>query len=85
MRDLVLRGGPWDAAEQRAILDYCESDVLALAKLLPGHAGRHRLAARALQGRYAVAVAQIEANGVPIDTDALAALKNALAGHPASA
>src|SRR6516225_3924189 len=34
MRDLVLRGGPWTAPEQEAILDYCESDVMALARLL---------------------------------------------------
>ena len=80
MRDLVLRGGPWDAAEQRAILDYCESDVLALAKLLPAMQGDIDWPRAALQGRYAVAVAQIEANGVPIDTDALAALKNGWQG-----
>lgn len=80
MRDLVLRGSPWDAAEQRAILDYCESDVLALAKLLPAMQGDIDWPRAALQGRYAVAVAQIEANGVPIDTDALAALKNGWQG-----
>ena len=80
MRDLVLRGGPWDAAEQRAILDYCESDVLALAKLLPAMQGDIDWPRASLQGRYAIAVAQIEANGVPIDTDALAALKNGWQG-----
>ena len=30
MVDLILRGGPWDSAEQQAILEYCESDVAAL-------------------------------------------------------
>ena len=35
MRDLILRGGPWSHAEREAILDYCESDVAALARLLP--------------------------------------------------
>ena len=35
MRDLILRGGPWTDAEREAILDYCESDVEALARLLP--------------------------------------------------
>ena len=34
MRTLILRGGPWSAAERAAILDYCESDVAALAQLL---------------------------------------------------
>jgi len=80
MRNLVLRGGPWDAVEQRAILDYCESDVLALAKLLPAMQGDIDWPRASLQGRYAVAVAQIEANGVPIDTDTLAALKTGWQG-----
>ena len=35
MRELVLRGGPWTDAEREAILEYCESDVAALARLLP--------------------------------------------------
>ena len=35
MRALVLRGGPWTEAEKTAILDYCVSDVAALARLLP--------------------------------------------------
>lgn len=80
MRDLVLRGGPWDAAEQRAILDYCESDVLALAKLLPAMQGAIDWPRASLQGRYSIAVAQIEANGVPVDTEALAALKSGWQG-----
>ena len=33
MRDLILRGGPWTDAEREAILNYCESDVEALARL----------------------------------------------------
>ena len=35
MRELASRGGPWTSAEREALLAYCESDVLALAKLLP--------------------------------------------------
>lgn len=34
MRDLVLSGGPWSADERGSILDYCESDVTALRRLL---------------------------------------------------
>jgi hypothetical protein len=34
MRALILRGAPWTDAERVAILDYCESDVVALARLL---------------------------------------------------
>src|SRR5438876_1848471 len=34
MRDLAIRGGPWTNEERAALLQYCESDVLALGKLL---------------------------------------------------
>lgn len=27
MRDLILSGGPWDADDREAILDYCQGDV----------------------------------------------------------
>jgi len=80
MRDLVLRRGLWDAAEQRAILDYCEADVLALAKLLPVMRDEIDWPRALLQGRYAVAVAHIERHGTPLDTVALAALKTGWQG-----
>ena len=35
MRDLIMRGGPWTDIERRQILDYCESDVDAVLRLLP--------------------------------------------------
>ena len=35
MRSLAMRGGVYTADEKTAVLDYCESDVLALEKLLP--------------------------------------------------
>src|SRR5438270_9212296 len=35
IRALVLRGGPWSDTERATILDYCETDVAALARLLP--------------------------------------------------
>ena len=34
MRQLAMRGAPWSEEEQNTLLDYCESDVLALEKLL---------------------------------------------------
>jgi hypothetical protein len=80
MRDLVMRGGPWNAAEQRAILDYCESDVLALAKLLPAMRDSIDWPRALLQGRYAVALAHIERAGVPLDTAALTALRTGWQG-----
>jgi hypothetical protein len=71
MRDLVLRGGPWSATERRAILDYCESDVAALTRLLPVMLPNIDLPRALLRGRYMVAAARIERNGVPIDTTTL--------------
>jgi hypothetical protein len=34
MRSVILRGGNWSGQERLAILNYCESDVDALARLL---------------------------------------------------
>jgi hypothetical protein len=75
MRDLVLRGGPWSAAEQIAILDYCESDVAALARLLSVMLPNIDLPRALLRGRYMGAAARMERNGIPIDTKTLEELK----------
>ena len=75
MRDLVLRGGPWSDAERSAILDYCESDVAALARLLPAMLPNIDLPRALLRGRYMAAAAQMERNGVPIDIATLERLR----------
>jgi DNA polymerase-1 len=84
MRDLILRGGPWSDAEREAILDYCESDVAALARLLPAMLRKIDLPRALLRGRYMAAVARMEHNGVPIDTTTLGQLKLTLAGYSGS-
>src|SRR5215472_4118299 len=66
MRALIMRGGPWSAAERRAILEYCESDVDGLARLLPAMLPTMDLPHALLRGRYMVAAARIERAGVPI-------------------
>ena len=71
MRALVLRGGPWSGAEREAILDYCESDVWALARLLPAMLPGIDLPRALLRGRYMAAVAAMEHAGVPIDIETL--------------
>jgi DNA polymerase I len=76
MRALILRGGPWSDAERAAILDYCESDVAALARLLPAMLPQIDLPRALLRGRYMVAVARMERNGVPIDTETFSRLKD---------
>jgi DNA polymerase-1 len=76
MRALILRGGPWSHAERTAILDYCESDVAALARLLPVILPHIDLPRALLRGRYMVAAARMERNGVPIDTETLSRLRD---------
>jgi DNA polymerase I len=74
-RDLVLRGGPWSVAERLAILDYCETDVEALARLLPAMLPKIDLPRALLRGRYMAAAARMERNGVPINIGTLRQLK----------
>jgi len=71
-RDLILTGGPWTHNEQTGILDYCQSDVDALDKLLPRlvnalSARPHWLEHALLRGRYMRAVASMEYRGIPLD------------------
>lgn len=76
MRALALRGGPWSASEQDSLLDYCESDVIALEKLLPKmepYLDIHRAVHR---GRFMRAAASIEHSGVPIDRPTLRRLQS---------
>src|SRR6266568_3418050 len=75
MRALILRGGPWSAEERQAILDYCESDVTALARLLPAMAPGIDLPRALLRGRYMAAAAAMEHNGTPIDRPLLDRLR----------
>ncbi len=74
MRELALRGGPWTADERKALLDYCEADVDALAKLLPRMIPDIDIPRALLRGRYMIAAARIEHTGVPIDMRAYATL-----------
>jgi hypothetical protein len=76
MQELAMRGGPWTAAEKQALLDYCESDVAALARLLPAMAPQLDMPRALLRGRYMKAAACIEHNGIPVDTHTLTLLKN---------
>ena len=75
MRDLVLRGGPWTTDEQTAILDYCESDVAALERLLPAMLPGIDLPRALLRGRYMAAAAAMEHAGTPIDVPMLELLR----------
>ena len=75
MRALVLRGGPWSEAERAAILDYCQSDVDSMARLLPAILPRLDFPRALLRGRYMAAAARMESVGVPIDMSALTKIR----------
>lgn len=75
MRELALRGGPYNDDERRALLDYCASDVTALAKLLPRMMPTLDLPRALLRGRYMAAAARMEYRGVPIDVHVLERLR----------
>jgi hypothetical protein len=75
MRLLAQRGGPYAPEERRALLDYCQTDVDALARLLPGMLPRIDFPRALLRGRYMAAAARMEWRGVPIDAEALGRLR----------
>ena len=68
----VVRGPP---TNRPTILDYCESDVLLLERLLPAMLPRIDLPRALLRGRFMKAAAAIEWNGTPIDTATLDLLR----------
>jgi DNA polymerase-1 len=75
MREIAIRGGPFTPAEKAALLDYCESDVAALQKLLPMMLPHIDLPYALNRGRYMKAVSIIEKNGTPLDAERLMKLK----------
>jgi DNA polymerase-1 len=75
MRAIAIRGAPFTNLERAALLDYCESDVAALERLLPAMAARIDLPRALLRGRFMAAAAAMEWNGTPIDAATLALLR----------
>jgi DNA polymerase I len=72
----AIGSGTWQGRfTPEAILDYCQQDVDALARLLPLMLPRIDLPRALLRGRYMAAAAAMEHNGVPIDVEMLARLR----------
>jgi hypothetical protein len=67
MRDLILSRGPWSEKQEAEILDYCQSDVEALAQLFLKMKPLIDWPRALLRGHYMKAVSQIQACGIPID------------------
>jgi hypothetical protein len=76
MRALAVRGGPFDPPEKTALLNYCRTDVDALDRLLPVMLPHVDLPRALFRGRYMAAVARMEWAGVPLDSEAFAALRD---------
>jgi hypothetical protein len=74
-RQLVLRGGDYSEPERLALLDYCQTDVDSLSRLLEAMAPNIDLPRALLRGRYMAAAARIESTGVPIDVETLLLLR----------
>ena len=79
LRDRIIAGPPFSPAERLEILDYCESDVDALAALLAAMEPEIattpiRFNQALLRGRYACAVAAMELRGVPVDAEPASAI-----------
>ncbi len=75
MRALIMGGGPWSEAERKKILDYCESDVCALKRLLPAMLPHIDWPRALLRGRYMMAAAWMEHAGTPVDVPTLDLLR----------
>ena len=75
LRGLALRGGPFSDDEAAALIDYCASDVQALAALFGAMEASVDLGRALLRGRYMWCVAEIERTGVPVDDGLLRALR----------
>ena len=75
MRELALRGGPWTERERADLLNYCQTDVDALDRLLPAMLPYLDLPHALLRGAYMAAAAAMEWAGVPIDVPTLERLR----------
>jgi hypothetical protein len=75
MRDIAIRGGPFTQSEREDLLEYCESDVVALERLFVAMLSRIDMPRALLRGRFMAAAAAMEWHGVPIDIATLGLLR----------
>ena len=77
MRARIMQGPPFTLEERREILEYCESDVRALARLIPHIIPTIRSLPHAMfRAKYMWPVALEERRGVPIDLPFLTRIRN---------
>jgi len=75
LRLRILSGGPWSSEDMNAFVDYCETDTVALERLLPVMLPKIDLPRALLRGRSMKAAAAVEWNGTPIDVVRLELLR----------
>jgi hypothetical protein len=76
MRDRILQGPPFNTQEQQDILNYCEDDVRALARLFPHIVPTIRSLPQAmLRAKFQWAMVQQERRGVPLDGSLLTRIR----------
>jgi hypothetical protein len=78
MRELALSDGPFTDDQRTQLLDYCESDVTAVARLWHAMAQGIDTPRALLRGRYMAALSGVERNGVPVDVFAFEKIRRAL-------
>jgi hypothetical protein len=74
-RDLILREGTWSPDERVRILDYCQRDVDATARLFDRMRSAIDLERALVRGWYTKAVARMEHTGIPLDVPMFAHLR----------
>jgi DNA polymerase I len=67
MQQRAIQGDPWTDQEIANMLDYCQTDVDRLERLLPKMLPFIRLNGALYRGRYMTAIASMEWNGVPLN------------------
>ena len=80
MRAMFMRGGPFSEKERKDGLDYCQTDVDGLGRLLVAMAPGIDLPRALLRGRYMAAAAAMEYSGVPLDVGLLGRLRKQWTG-----
>jgi len=76
-RNLAMRGAPFTHNEKVGLLDYCQTDVDALALLLPRMVPYFNFQQAQLRERYTRAVALMNYYGVPLDMEAFTRVSEA--------
>lgn len=76
MRDIALRGTPFSLQERSGLLEYCQSDVDALDRLLEAMKKHIDLPRALLRGMYTEPLAAMEDLGSPIDYETFQELSN---------